>query len=546
MDRVLNAVLRCASLVAIAVLAFAAWVHIAILDPTNVGWMLRGHDVGINGLGMAAYLRAGDWPGTRQALLGGPEGVTLLFTDSNPLLGLLLWPFAGWMPLGLQVIGWWLLACLLLHVLFAWLLVRPFAPNFLSAWLGSALLTLLPTLYNRLVHTNLCAHWLILFGLWIFVDPRRSRHPGWWALVLVLAALIHAYLLLMVMALWGSALIAALVSDKDWHHRAQLVAVHAMIAGVVVAVMAWNGASGGQFLSTGTFGAFPMAIDAIINPANPSFTALLPSTPLEKGRGFEGMQYLGAGLLFLIAAAIVTALRVPVVPPQQSTLARMVWLVPAFIVLTVFALGNQIWLRGEPVYLLPLSPQLIDALDPVRATGRFFWPVAYGMIFAALLVVYRLKPKRVSLLLGAALVLQVIDLQPMFGAIRMLTADADDRRNYVRTIDPRWQAIVARAAAIEFHPPENFRDLQLLEEISWRAVLACRPTRFIYAARQSYDARVRLDAEVRALAAGRINPSHLYILFDPTLVPDRIRGMIRVIDGVSLIPPSVPPPRPRC
>lgn len=536
-----------AALIAIALLAFASWAHLAILDPTNVGWMLRGQDIGVNGLGMAAYLRVGEWPGTRQTLLASPEGLTLLFTDSNPLLGLLLWPIAGWLPPGVQVIGWWLFACLVLHVCFAWLLVRRVAPDFPTAWLGTALLTLLPTLYNRLPHANLCAHWLILFALWIFIDPARARRPGWWGAVLVLAALVHVYLLLMVAAIWGSALLAAFFDRREWAARARLIVGHAVVAALIGGVMALNGVFAGHFLSTGTFGAFPMAIDAIVNPANPSFTALLPSTPDNQGRGFEGLQYLGAGLLLLVIVAIVTAARVSAPAPTGGTLNRLRWLIPAFVVLIILALGNQVWFHGRPVLFVRLSPWAVDALDPLRASGRFFWPVAYTMVFAALLVVYRLERSRVLLLLGAALALQVIDMRPMLVAIRTLTAAADDRRDYVRTIDPRWQALVARASAIEFHPPENFRDLQLLEEISWRAVIACRPTRFLYASRQSRATQARLAADVAALAKGRIDATRLYVLFDPNVVPVRLRGLIRVIDGVSIIPPREPaPPRTRC
>lgn len=538
-----------AALIAVALLVFASWVHPAILDPTNVGWMLRGQDIGVNGLGLAAYLRAGDWPGARQTLLAAPEGLPLLFTDSNPLIGLLLWPIAGLLPPGVQLIGWWLLACLVLHLGFAWLLVRRAAPDGVTAIMGAVLLTLMPTLFNRLPHANLCAHWLIMFGLWIFIDPARARKPGWWALVLALAALVHVYLLLMVAALWGSALLARFFERRAWRDRARLVASHALVAAMIVGIMAMHGVFAGRFLSTGTFGAFPMAIDAVINPANPSFTALLPSTPEFEGRGFEGFQYLGAGLLLIIGAAIIA---VHGTGPRPSTeaidsLRRLRWLLPAFAVLTLVALGNQVWFHGRPILFVRLSPWLVDALDPLRASGRFFWPIAYTMVLAALLVLYRLERSRVVLLLGAALALQVIDMRPMFVAMRTLTAAAADRRDYVRTVDRRWQAMVGQASAIEFHPPENFRDLQLMEEISWRAVIACRPTRFLYASRQSVATQARLDRDVRALAAGRIYPDRLYILFDPAVVPARLRGMIRVVDGVSLIPPTKPAPPPtRC
>lgn len=532
----LAAIARTTALITIPLAAFLLWVHPAILDPVNIGWLLGGTDVGQNALGLAAYLRAGDWPGTRNALLSGPEGVTLLFTDSNPLLGLLLWPIAPWLPAGVQLIGLWLLVCTVLHALFAWLLVRRAAPDFLSAWLGTALLTLLPTLFSRIVHPNLCAHWLILWALWLFVDQRRARSAGWWALLLGIAALIHAYLLVMVAAIWASAILAALADRPPLRSAIAMLTAHALVAAMVVGLMAVNGAVGGAYVSTGTFGAFPMGIDGLFNPGNPSYTALLPSTPEDHGKGYEGFQYLGAGLLLLVVAAIPLLAMARATPDEQGAVNRLRWLIPAFAVLTLLALGSHIHWQGRTVLILPIPQRLVDLLDPVRAAGRLFWPVAYAIVLVAILAAYRLDRSRATLLLAAALALQIIDIAPMFAAIRTVTATADNAEVYHRTRDSRWPAIIAAASAVEFHPPSVTEDLQLLQEISWRAMLACRPTRFTYAARESDQTRVRLAREVAALALGRIDPHHLYILFDPASLAPALRSRVQILDGISYIP----------
>ncbi|MDQ2879203.1 MAG: DUF6311 domain-containing protein, partial [Pseudomonadota bacterium] len=190
----MSRLLRLFALAAIVAAAFLGWMHWQMLDITNVGWVLRGSDWGQNSAGLNAYLRAGHWPGTHEPLMMAPEGASLLMTDSNPLLGLLLKPFAALIPAGgVQFIGWWLLVCLTLHVAFSYALVRRYASDFLTAWLGTALL-LLPTLFNRYSHSNLCAHWTILWALWIFVDQRRVRQFGWWFAVIAVTGLIHNYL----------------------------------------------------------------------------------------------------------------------------------------------------------------------------------------------------------------------------------------------------------------------------------------------------------------------------------------------------------------
>lgn len=185
-----------AALLALALAIFGAWMHWAVLDPRNAGWLLDGNDRGQSAIGLAAYLRAGYWPLLHQPLLDAPEGMTLLFTDSIPLLGLVLGPFAGLLSPGLQFIGPWLLLCVVLQVAFAWLLVRPHAPDRLAALIGTALLSLMPALINRYGHASLCAQWLVLWALWVFVDEARARRPEWWAAVLGVATLVHSYLLL--------------------------------------------------------------------------------------------------------------------------------------------------------------------------------------------------------------------------------------------------------------------------------------------------------------------------------------------------------------
>ncbi|MEO5493170.1 MAG: DUF6311 domain-containing protein [Sphingomonas sp.] len=529
-----------AALAALALALFGAWMHWAVLDPRNVGWLLTGEDRGQSAIGLSAYLRAGGpWPSFHQPLLASPEGLPLLFTDSIPLLGLLLKPLG--VPAGLQFLGLWLLACVALQVTFAWLLVRPFAPDRLSAFIGTALLAAMPALFNRYGHASLCAQWVVLWALWVFVDDRRAARPLWWAAVLGVAALIHSYLLLMVMAFWGSALLRLMVRGPD---RARVLLGAAAVALGVVSILWWHGAFTGHFNSTGTYGAFPMALDAWWNPANPGFSALIPSSAEDHGRGFEGLQYLGAGLLIVVAMALWTWFAQRSDETSGSPMfVRLRWLLPAFALIALAAIGPQPMWRGAALFTLHLPGGLTDALDPIRAAGRLAWPLTYTLAFAAIVAVMRLP--RATLLLGAALAVQMVDLMPMLAAVRGTSAKAADAALYHRTTDPRWAALVSGASSIEFEPAKPFVDLQLMEEITWRAVVACRPVRFTYAARESIAMRARIDADTARFTAGRLDPTRLYVMLDGK-VPPALVSRVQRLDGVAVIAPVAPPPPPVC
>lgn len=515
------------ALVLLAMGLFVWWMHPQVLDVTNVGWTLNGKDWGQNALGLATYLRQGTWPGGWTPLILSPEGVHLLMMDSNPLLGLLLKPFTGWLlPPGVQFVGWVLLVHLLLHVGFAWLLVRDRAPSTAAALAGAALLSLLPTLYNRYPHSNLAAHWLILWALWLFIE--RPRSWSQWLAPIAVAGLIHSYLLLMVLAIWGSAVLREVGTKGD---RAGAITSLAAVAAFGVGLTFYHGLTD-RPVSTGTYGSFPMALDALWNPVVSTNSVFLPASMFSPNQGFEGFQYLGAGLLLLVAVAVATAFR------RFPRRDGMVWLAPAFLVLTLVAVSDVVivggtrWLHARP-------PQgVIHALDLVRASGRLFWPVAYAIVYAAILAVYRLP--RAGLVLAAALVLQVADMTPMMAAIRAETARAATRDTYQRTRDPRWDALIARAGAIDVEPHEPFRDVQLIEELGWRAMLACRPMRYMYVSRVSRAATARLADDRRAFLAGRIDPTWLVVLYPGEPVPASLAARAIVLDGVRVIPPSRP------
>lgn len=511
---------------------FLALFHPATLDPSNAGWLIRGTDNGENALGLHAWLHD-PAPGLlRTHLLNAPEGVPLLFTDSNPLLGLLLKPFAPLLPENFQAVGPWLLICLFLQFLFAWKLLRPYAPNPLALWCGVVLLAALPTLANRFMHANLFAHWLILWALWRFLDPERARSNRGWAGLIAVTALIHSYLLVMIGAIWASAMLERFVALGDRRERLVL-AVGAAAILAMVAALAWVLGAGGAHVAAGNYGAFAMPLDAPWNPGNPGWSLLLPEIEQRPGRGFEGFQYLGAGLLLLLPIAAFAARRMEPRPDEPAMLRRLLWLVPALAVLTLLAISNYPDIAGIALPRLPLPIAVTDALDPVRASGRLFWPAAYALALAAIVAAFRLR--RADALLAALLAIQLVDLSGMFAAIRATSAEAGERRLYVLTSDPRWDAAIASARDVTFMPPDATRDLSLFQEVAWRAASLRRPVRLVYAARDSRATTERLRIEREAFARGELVPGRLYVLAPGVPAPAGARAV--TLDGIRILLP---------
>ncbi|MFL9839465.1 DUF6311 domain-containing protein [Sphingomonas sp. ST-64] len=512
---------------------FGIFFHWQILDIGNVGWLLHGSDNGENALGLHAWLHDPAPGFLRTSLLGAPEGTGLLFTDSNPLLALIAFPLRGVLPADTQLIGWWILACLILQVVLAWLLLRRHAPNPLTLWCGVLLLAALPTLFNRFIHVNLMAHWLILWALWRFDDPARSGSNRGWAVLIAVTALIHSYLLVMVGAIWASAMLERLWKDRAAAPRV-LGEGLAMIA--MVAAVAWTMGVFESHRPSGNYGAFAMPLDALWNPGVDTYSAFLPAIEQRPGRGFEGFQYLGLGLLILLPLAALAIRRLPrPAPDAPNSLSRYVWLVPALVVLTLLAISSYPDLAGRMLPRWHLPQEVANALDAIRASGRLFWPVAYVAVLAALRIAYRLPDRVAGVALLAVTVLQAADLAPMARAVRSQTIAAVAAPTFARTRAPEWDRLVRQSRDIAFVPADVTRDLALFQEIAWRAARAQVPVRSVYAARASIEAERRQARETASFRAGTLVPGRLYVLIDGEPVPPRLVGSAYRLDGVAVI-----------
>lgn len=523
----MNRALAPIMLVLLPLAAFLSLLHPATLDIGNPGWLLRGTDNGENALGTHAYLHdpaAG--ASLKTHLLNAPEGVSVLFTDSNPLVTLAAKPFAALLPADAQFIGPFVLLSLFLSAVFAWLLLRPFAPGPLALWSGVVLLAFPPTLANRIIHTNLMAHWTILAALWLFFDPKRGGQLRSWAPLIAVTALIHSYLLVMVGAIWASAMLARLVQGPArtrWFVLGQGIAVLAM----VLLLAKWMGV-GGQIATT-AFGSFSMPLDALWNPFRENFSMFLPGWEYSDGRGFEGFQYMGAGGLLLVALAVAVHVKWPVPAEEQMVRQRARALVPALVILLLLA-----------VIRLPLPTIVLTTLDVVRASGRLFWPVGYVLVLIALLTVYRLPAQRAGQALAILLVIQLIDVAGIAQTARTISAEAGRHRLYARTLDPRWDGLIRNARDIAFMPGDATHDLALFQEIAWRAAKAGRPLTTVYAARMGTATAKRLDEEEKAFVRGELVPGRLYIILPGASLPPAGPGLSIAVDNVTLIPASSP------
>ncbi len=384
------------------------WIaSLRVIDPTDARWMMQGGDWQIHFLGWHLFRNeAWHWP---PGLIAGylePLGSAIGFTDSLPLLAFGFKPFASALSRPFQYFGLWFLACYVLQGIFGALVVSTWTKRTVAQVLGGFAFALMPTLLARIAHPALCGHWLLLWALWLnwratppgFSDVRHHAALG------IISGLVHPYLAVMVLALLA-ALAAKRLIEKSNRWREPIatlaMAVVAVVSGWFAAGM-FSVASPTELGAMGT-GDFSMNLLSPINPAQ--YGSLFPAMrALSFMQLNEGFQYFGAGFLLLCAVGLLVSIARPVAFDAAS--------LPLVVVLIACALFSvtpkvSVGMRVLADFSEPMAP----IASTFRVTGRFFWPVAYALVAAALgVVTSRLGPRAAVAILSASLVLQIVDL----------------------------------------------------------------------------------------------------------------------------------------
>lgn len=421
-----------------------------------------------------------------------PLGANIIFTDSIPLLALLMKPFVPILPTDFHYFGWWFALCFILQSVAAVAVLRAWGVRDWLALAAGAIFALsTPAWLIRHHHIALCGHFVVLFALALYARTQHAKSPrqivAAWVVLLVASTLIHIYLLAMVMAL-----LVAAVLQRAWNLRKQLrsewpllLAIPAIAVGSVLGVAFLSGHFRGEAVQDASrgYGIYSMNL---LQPWYPQGLLQLPmSLPTLDATGgqYEGFNYLGAGAILLILVAL-AATR----DQWKSALRRHAFLLLTLALLTLFALSNRVY-WGDTAVLKYRVPHVIDKpVEIFRSSGRFFWPVGYVLVLGSIVLLARERRHRrwFAAILVAAPLLQWIDDAPA----------RDFPYKDTRQVEPAllpaavWRPLIAQHSLVRTFPSffcgpaENYRPSQELQLLSARSGI---PITTIFMARQVED-----------------------------------------------------------
>lgn len=422
-----------------------------LLDPPP-GHTMPHRDAAMALAGALAFVEdAWRWP------LFDFEGLSVretnaVFTDSIPLHAL-VWKIAsGGTRAGFEhFLGAWLAVLLALQGAAGAAGLRLLGVTARGALFAGALLfALFPAfLYRVPIHAALSAHGLVILALAMMLAPPRAGREGartlGWGALLVAAALIHGYLLVMALACFSVSVLAALAGPGE-DRRARILLRAAAALAAMLGVMAAAGYFSGPPSGAGGFGLFRLNLAA---PLQHGGGSLLPEIVPLADHEDSGYAYVPLGLWALFAAAAWLALARPAAARPPTLLARPAGAAPVALgtlAVLLFATAGRLAVGAQELLAIPLPEALEPIARMLRASGRFVWLPGYGaLLLAVAAVALCLPPVRAGALLGALALAVAVEMTPLRRGL------APEPGPYAS--DPVLARLVAEADRLAIVPP---------------------------------------------------------------------------------------------
>lgn len=523
----------------VGIAAFFVIVGPRALDPTNIFWLYGGFDPTQHYLGWAIF-REGPWafPIGLNTNFGMEYSNSIVFSDSIPLLAFLFKSFSAWLPTTFQYMGIWTLSCFVLQAWFAWKLVGLMTDSLWIRLFSIFIFVFSPPMMYRIgVHSALVGHFFILIALYLIFSSRDKNRLLAWVLLISTAALVHFYLLVMVLCLWFASLMDRLLV------KGLNVTVSQVIKqiGIVFTALLFTMWQAGYFsvqsgsALAGGYGIYHLNLFSPLDSRGWSY--LLKPIPMEPD---DGYAYYGLGGLFLACCTFFIVLTRHVKLLQHLSAHR--WLIAFLLGLSLFAITNSIS-AGMHNFTFPLPEKIFQIASYLRASGRMFWPAYYCLFLLMVYCVVRgVKRRPAIIILGIVSALQIVDTSAGWLPLheRLMSGRVSEFK--LPFVNPFWSAAPKRYSNLVVLPVTNAPNQW--DMYTAYAAQNHMATNAAFLAR--VDERKIAGANQKnktALESGNLDSNNLYIIPSWKQFPTVIRfdpkvDLLAKIDGYVVLAPG--------
>lgn len=528
-------------LLGLSIIAFQTAIGFEKFNPSNISWLFEArNDWASHHLGWC-FFRDTAWQfplGTVDSY-NYPIGTNIGYTDSIPLFAIFFKTISFLLPDNFQYLGIWLFLCQFLNGYYSFKIFQYFKFSKIISFLFVIVILLNPVFLLRQLHPALCAQWLIIGSIYLYLSTNRitnyKKSIKHHLLLLFLSCFITPYLTVVVFGFFAIFIFKLLFYDKAINLINSLV--YFLISSFIV-FSSWVVIGLINFVkhvdndSTGFYGLYKFNLNGLYNPL--SFSEFLPNQKIISGYQQDAFAYLGFGMILIIILSLVFSIKIFVKKRKIFFCKKLTPLLIFCFLLTIFATTNTISFNDKNLFTIPIPDKILYLGDVFRASGRFFWSVYYLIIFYFIYIFNKIpfndKIKTASIVL--LVVLQLYDIQSVFHKKENLSGDYKPNLNI-----EFWNNITSNFKNIITVMPFN-NDLVSFQDYQEIAFLASKNHASVSngnLARNNGDAmRSYTNELVNDIVESRFSLDNLYITNKENLKyfgPAYKKGLVNIINS---------------
>lgn len=509
------------------------FVGVRTLNPSNLGWIMAERDRTQHFLGWS-FFRNDNWhfPLGYFNNWSSPEGMSIIFTDSIPIIAVILKFFNVILPNVFQYLGIWIFLSFTLMGAFTALLFNKVTNNLTIKVLASIFFTANPLIFQRVGgHTALTSQWLLIWGIYLLITSKYDKKYiiSWIALIL-LSLSIHPYFLFMVYIIFLTYIVKGMWIDKKLAFKEGISLIFITFI-LTIGLMYINGYFKVQAdMNTVGFGLAGFNLNSFFNPIGTSrYIKTLNALPFQ----YEAMAYLGLGGILGLLITIIDIVKNGF---EKKNYKLRITLLIMCIVFIIAATSNRITYFEHSV-VIPIGDFFTRIWSIVRCTGRLIWPVWYIIIFLIFVRVISSMNNilKSQIVLGFLVIIQLLDFSYFYMSNREALINQEKWTSSLT--DEFWSESRKKYKHIAL-----VEKIPNCEEIAYFASINNITLDYGYFAREPKGIEDKLKNNVNKIISGEFEKDTLYVIsYQDKLIEEVSKGryshLIKYVNGHTFFAP---------
>ena len=420
------------------------------LRVTGIGWTLHGYDnsdITQHQTGWMFY-RNSPWsfPLFKALNLGYPEGTSISYMDSIPLVALFFKTLSPILPQKFQYFGIYTCLCFILQGVFASALLYTFTQNKLFSCIGSIIFIFSSSFLERCFrHTALSSYWLLLAGLFLYFTRKKNttnyHYHILWSILLIIAIGIHPYLFAMDYALFLLSEVDCFLKEHSWK---KIISGFFFCTLSIVFFGFIFGLFGNSVKSDKGFGIYSLNLNSLFNPEGKYhniWSSFIKNRPLYSSQG-DGIYYLGFPLLI---TTIITLIIILIADPGyiKKGIHDYYLLIILLGLFTIFALSNVIAFDEKVILIIPIPDKILEIFNMFRTSERFFLIPYYCIMLMSLINLFKIFSSKIHFAIIFCIIITFLQIYEIRPGLRDLHYNFETRKIGIR-FSEQWDNLAKK------------------------------------------------------------------------------------------------------